>query len=172
MGGLAVALTQIARLESNRESRKTVRRSTATGPTSKSAATRIRYSSATSPGTRSDGKRNRIAAENFYQHAEHYFRINHARREDYEQGTAPRPITPVDVEINSEADSRKVDVGRFQPQWDGEDSVSSETSTEPKPLLEPTRRYAAHLSKFVIHSLSEMSTTKAPPKSVNPFTIP
>jgi Domain of unknown function (DUF4167) len=66
----------------------------------------------------------RIAAENFYQHAEHYFRINNARRE----GTPQRPTTLADVEMNSsEADSREVD--RFEPQWDGDDSVSSESST-------------------------------------------
>ena len=72
----------------------------------------------------------RIAAENFYQHAEHYFRINNARRESNQQGTPSGPTTPADVEMNSsEADSREVDVDRFQRQWDGEDSVSSETST-------------------------------------------
>jgi len=73
----------------------------------------------------------RIAAENFYQHAEHYFRINNARREGNQQGTPPRPTIPADVEMSSsEADSREVDVDGFhQPQWDGEDSVASETST-------------------------------------------
>jgi hypothetical protein len=72
----------------------------------------------------------RVAAENFYQHAEHYFRINNARRESNQQRTLPRSTTPDDVEMNSsEADSREVDVDRFRPQWDGEDSVSSETST-------------------------------------------
>jgi hypothetical protein len=50
----------------------------------------------------------RIAAENFYQHAEHYFRINNARRESNQQGTTPRPTTPADVEMNSsEADSKR-----------------------------------------------------------------
>ena len=72
----------------------------------------------------------RIAAENFYQHAEHYFRINNARREGDQQGTPPRPTTPADVEMSSsDADLREVDVDRFQPQWDGDDSVASETST-------------------------------------------
>jgi hypothetical protein len=72
----------------------------------------------------------RVAAENFYQHAEHYFRVNNARRESNQQGTLPRSTTPDDVEMNSsEADSREVDVDHFRPQWDGEDSVSSETST-------------------------------------------
>jgi hypothetical protein len=71
-----------------------------------------------------------IAAENFYQHAEHYFRVDNERRENNQQGTPPRPITPINVEMSSsEVDSREVDVDRFQPQWDGEDSVSSETST-------------------------------------------
>jgi hypothetical protein len=71
----------------------------------------------------------RIAAENFYQHAEHYFRVDNARRESNQQGIPPQPTTPADVEMNSEAGSREVDLDRFQPQWDGEDAVSSETST-------------------------------------------
>ena len=72
----------------------------------------------------------RVAAENFYQHAEHYFRINNARREGDQEGTPRRPTTPADVEMNSsEADSREVDGDRFQPQWDGEASASSEVST-------------------------------------------
>jgi hypothetical protein len=72
----------------------------------------------------------RIAAENFYQHAEHYFRINNARREGNQQGTTPRPTTSADVEMNSsEANSREVDVDSVQPQWDSDDSVSSESST-------------------------------------------
>ena len=72
----------------------------------------------------------RIPAVNLYQHAEHYFRVNNARREGNQQGTPPRPTKPADVEMNSsEADSREVDQDRFQPQWDGDDSVSSEPST-------------------------------------------
>lgn len=39
----------------------------------------------------------RIAAENLYQHAEHYFRIMNANGEGNSQG-APRPTTPADVE--------------------------------------------------------------------------
>ena len=72
----------------------------------------------------------RIAAENLYQHAEHYFRLDNARREGNQQGSPLRPTTPADVEMNpSEAASREVDVDRFEPQWDGDDSVSSEAST-------------------------------------------
>ncbi len=55
----------------------------------------------------------RIAAENFYQHAEHYFRISNARREGSQQGTPPPPTTPADVEINSSAaDSGEAEVDR------------------------------------------------------------
>lgn len=43
----------------------------------------------------------RVAAENFYQHAEHYFRAANASRDGTQQETAPRPNTPADVEMNS-----------------------------------------------------------------------
>lgn len=68
----------------------------------------------------------RIAAENFYQHAEHYFRINNARREGDWQGAPPRS-TPADIETNSSeaADFRQFEVDRFQPQWGGDDSDPS-----------------------------------------------
>jgi hypothetical protein len=72
----------------------------------------------------------RIAAENFYQHAEHYFRTNNARRDGNQQGAPPRPSTPADVEMNpSEPDSREAGLDRLQPQWDGEDPAPSEPST-------------------------------------------
>ena len=84
-----------------------------------------RYLALAREATASD---DRIAAENFYQHAEHYFRVDNARREGNQQAMPLRPTTPADVEMNSsEADSREVDVDRFQPQWDGEHSLSSET---------------------------------------------
>jgi hypothetical protein len=56
----------------------------------------------------------RDRVENFYQHAEHYFRVNNARREGNQQGMPSRPTTPADVEMNpTEADAREVD--RFDP---------------------------------------------------------
>ncbi len=58
----------------------------------------------------------RIAAENFYQHAEHYLRVANAGREGNQQGT-PRPSTPADVEMNPS--SREVAVDRSQAGWDG-----------------------------------------------------
>jgi hypothetical protein len=38
---------------------------------------------------------NRIAAENFYQHAEHYFRINDASRDRNSQEQPARPCPPM-----------------------------------------------------------------------------
>ena len=43
----------------------------------------------------------RVAAENLYQHAEHYFRIMNALGENQGQGQGPpRPMTPADAEIS------------------------------------------------------------------------
>ena len=41
----------------------------------------------------------RIAAENLYQHAEHYFRVMNANGDANQHG-APRPMTPADMEMN------------------------------------------------------------------------
>src|SRR6267154_5024006 len=41
----------------------------------------------------------RVAAENLYQHAEHYFRIMQAAGEGQQQGQ-PRLMTPADTEMN------------------------------------------------------------------------
>ena len=57
----------------------------------------------------------RIAAENFYQHAEHYFRVMNANGEAYQNG-APRPTTPADLDIGeAAADSREAEETRAQP---------------------------------------------------------
>src|SRR5579872_5207739 len=40
----------------------------------------------------------RIAAENLYQHAEHYFRIMNANGDGHGNPQAPRPMTPADTE--------------------------------------------------------------------------
>jgi hypothetical protein len=75
----------------------------------------------------------RVAAENFYQHAEHYFRINNASREGNQQGTPPRPTTPADIEMNSsDAGQSATDGGgeyptdRPQPRWNDDDPGSPE----------------------------------------------
>jgi hypothetical protein len=60
----------------------------------------------------------RIAAENFYQHAEHYFRINSARREGNSQHAA-RPTTPADVVTQSaETGSSEDGIDRERPRVD------------------------------------------------------
>jgi hypothetical protein len=40
----------------------------------------------------------RIAAENLYQHAEHYFRVMNANGEAHQHG-APRPMNPAEIEL-------------------------------------------------------------------------
>src|SRR6266567_3910642 len=45
----------------------------------------------------------RVAAENLYQHAEHYFRVMNAMGEGQGQGP-PRPTTPADLEMGSGGD--------------------------------------------------------------------
>jgi hypothetical protein len=39
----------------------------------------------------------RVAAENLYQHAEHYYRVMNANGDAHQHG-APRPMTPADIE--------------------------------------------------------------------------
>src|SRR5258707_889243 len=41
----------------------------------------------------------RIAAENLYQHAEHYFRVMNADGNGQSNQMAPRPMTPADTEM-------------------------------------------------------------------------
>ena len=57
----------------------------------------------------------RIAAENLFQHAEHYFRVMSANGEANLHG-APRPTTPSDVDINpGEEERREPDETLIQP---------------------------------------------------------
>ena len=119
---------EVARSDSNHEARKNDQTFDSNGPNIKirGSAHQIfeRYIALAREATASG---DRIAAENFYQHAEHYFRINNARREGDQQGTS-RPTTPADIETDtSEAEPREVD--RFELKWDGDASVSSESST-------------------------------------------
>ncbi len=61
----------------------------------------------------------RIAAENFYQHAEHYFRIGNARREGNSQ-QGPHLTTPTGLAAhNPETGSSEDWVDREQPRTDG-----------------------------------------------------
>ena len=57
----------------------------------------------------------RIAAENLYQHAEHYFRVMNANGEGNPHG-APRPTTPADFEMGgSETEGRDPNEAFVQP---------------------------------------------------------
>jgi len=60
----------------------------------------------------------RVAAENLYQHAEHYFRMDNASREGSPQ-SAPRPITPADSSMGGpdQEESDRADLGPSQPGW-------------------------------------------------------
>jgi Domain of unknown function (DUF4167) len=57
----------------------------------------------------------RVAAENLYQHAEHYFRVSNASREGNPHGALP-PTTPADVAISgTRQESGDPDMERSQP---------------------------------------------------------
>jgi hypothetical protein len=57
----------------------------------------------------------RIAAENLYQHAEHYFRVMNANGDANAQG-APRRTTPADLEMDRvEGEHRESDEGLVHP---------------------------------------------------------
>jgi hypothetical protein len=57
----------------------------------------------------------RIAAENLYQHAEHYFRIMNANGEGSQHGV-PRPTTPADFEMGGpEPEGREANEALIQP---------------------------------------------------------
>jgi hypothetical protein len=72
----------------------------------------------------------RIAAENLYQHAEHYFRVMNANGEAGQLG-APRPTTPADFEMGgSEGEVREPNEAVIQP------SAPIPASDEPSPGAE------------------------------------
>ena len=59
-----------------------------------------------------------VAAENLYQHAEHYFRLANASRESNQQGNPPRPTSPADASAkDTEQGSSETDLERSQPGW-------------------------------------------------------
>ena len=76
----------------------------------------------------------RIAAENLYQHAEHYFRVMNAQGEGQGQGP-PRPTTPADLEMGTG--------GNGEPR-EGEEAQVQPTRSRPLAPV-PRRRAAAVL---------------------------
>ncbi len=55
----------------------------------------------------------RVAAENLYQHAEHYFRVMNAQGEGQGSGP-PRPITPADAEMGGDGEAREGEEAEMQ----------------------------------------------------------
>jgi|SRR5690242_18016173 len=70
----------------------------------------------------------RIAAENLYQHAEHYFRIMQANGEGSPMG-APRPMTPADTEMNG----MEVDGELAQPGQSAQPHAQQPHAAQPQP---------------------------------------
>jgi hypothetical protein len=75
----------------------------------------------------------RIAAENLYQHAEHYFRIMNAQGEG--QGNAPpRPMTPADMEMSGgDGESGEVEDVPAQGQNQSPSPSTAPPGDEPSP---------------------------------------
>src|SRR5215813_1509528 len=73
----------------------------------------------------------RIAAENLYQHAEHYFRIMNANGEGHGQHGQPRPMTPADTEMNGPEHE-----GAEQPAY-GQPMQQPMAQPQPQPMLQP-----------------------------------
>ena len=67
----------------------------------------------------------RVAAENLYQHAEHYFRIMNAQGEG-QGGAPPRPMTPADMEMSG-----------GNGETEGEDAPAQAQHQPPSPPAEP-----------------------------------
>jgi hypothetical protein len=67
----------------------------------------------------------RIAAENLYQHAEHYYRIMQANGEQM----APRPMTPADTEMNGGEGEGEFNGNGQQP------AQQPQASGQPQPMI-------------------------------------
>ena len=75
----------------------------------------------------------RVAAENLYQHAEHYYRIMNAQGEGQGQGQ-PRPTTPADNEMSGQ----EMSGGDGQPRDEEEAQVQVQVHTpQPQPAPPP-----------------------------------
>jgi hypothetical protein len=74
----------------------------------------------------------RIAAENLYQHAEHYFRVMNANGDANQHG-APRPMTPADIDPDA-------DTGELE----GERGAGDDGLLQPSPPLVPGEDQSPH----------------------------
>lgn len=72
----------------------------------------------------------RVAAENFYQHAEHYFRIMNANGDGQGNSvSAPRPMTPADTEMGGPETEAEVERSSPAPQPPSENEPEVPPST-------------------------------------------
>jgi hypothetical protein len=70
----------------------------------------------------------RVAAESYYQYAEHYIRVSNASREGSQQAPAAQPAAPADAETNSsDGESNGVQVDGSRSRSEGVDPGSTET---------------------------------------------
>jgi hypothetical protein len=69
----------------------------------------------------------RVAAENFDQHAEHYFRVSRENREGSQR--EPPRTTPSDVDIDPFGLGGEAEEDRPQPRWEGDAPGFVEPST-------------------------------------------
>jgi len=76
----------------------------------------------------------RIAAENLYQHAEHYFRIMNAQGEG-QGGAPPRPMTPADMEMSGgDGENAEIDEVPAQGQYQSPSPSPAPPGDEPSSL--------------------------------------
>jgi hypothetical protein len=71
----------------------------------------------------------RIAAENLYQHAEHYYRIMQANGEGQNMGP-PRAMTPADTEMNAETEGEFAQQGQQPAQVQQAEVVQQQPPVE------------------------------------------
>jgi hypothetical protein len=64
-----------------------------------------------------------VAAENLYQHAEHYFRLSNANHEGNQSERSPRPSMPDDVVMDEpQPEASDTDTDRAHPSWENDQS--------------------------------------------------
>lgn len=76
----------------------------------------------------------RVAAENFYQHAEHYFRVMNAAGEGQQHGQG-RPMTPADTEMNGGEMGGGDGESREGEESQGQAQVQLHTPMPPQPAI-------------------------------------
>jgi hypothetical protein len=78
----------------------------------------------------------RIAAENFYQHAEHYFRVMNADGNGHGQPYQQRPMTPADTEMSGDLDGDPAEMQGGRPP--APTPPEPEHDAEPEPEAPPS----------------------------------